>query len=385
MATPAVTSEVRCYHCGSANYFKSGFEKSKQRLRCNDCGKGFYDVLPARKQHEKVISGFRCYHCGSDQTCKAGYSKFGGKKKQRFHCRNCNRKFRENLERATPGTGEPNFWQRKNLPSAGHLILDLQAIAQSLLGRTPTAADIRELSKQGRSNPLNVFRAVFGSYSEAVRRARLKPDHIREYNPEVMLAELRALHKKLGRPLLKRDIADASKKGKVPTLHFLRREFGSVGKAVIAAGAGRKIYSRGEMIDCLRKIDASMKWPVQKRDIDEAFRKGEGPSNKAVLREFGTLGKAYRTAGLKKGSSYMRFGGKITHRDRITPKKYTIEELIEQLRDLKKKLGKRPTFGDIKQASKERFCCNPSTFSVRFGGLRAAYRAAGIDDSRKGG
>src|SRR5438552_348225 len=96
-------------------------------------------------------------------------------------------------------------------PSKGDLILKLVAAAQAL-GRTPTADDIRELSSKRRIPSLETYRAVFGRFSIALERARLKQPLDIEVERKKLLAEIRALRKKLGRPLIQKDILEASKK-----------------------------------------------------------------------------------------------------------------------------------------------------------------------------
>src|SRR5688500_15301426 len=115
----------RCYHCGSANAENHGCYKGRRRLVCRDCGRGFYEgAEPVR-----VSSSVRCYHCGGVETSKAGFSRFNGREKQRYYCRSCKRSFREGLEVASVEGGTKNFWVRKNLPSAGQLILEVRALA----------------------------------------------------------------------------------------------------------------------------------------------------------------------------------------------------------------------------------------------------------------
>ena len=300
MARPVILSGKICYHCGSSNYRKRGGtdnRNQKVRLQCRDCGKSFYDTPPKRRKDDLVISGFNCYHCGSEQTSKAGFSKYGTVRKQRFFCRGCRRYFREDPEYIEGQTEKNNFWVRKHLPSAGHLILELHAVAQRL-GRTPQAVDIRELSKEGRGYPLNVYRAVFGTYTAALKRARLTGDYPRQYSPERMIAELKTLRKRLGRPLLKRDIAAAAKQGKGPSFHFLTREFGNVTNALAAAGAGRKKFTRAEMIEALRKLSSELGKTLRESDIVAFARLGRVPSTKVLDREFGGIIAARLAAGL---------------------------------------------------------------------------------------
>lgn len=250
-----------------------------------------------------VSAGIRCYHCESMETCKAGFSRFNGREKQRYFCRSCRRYFRENLEMPRVDPATRNFWARTNLPSAGHLILELRALAQHL-GRTPKVYDVSERSKQRLGYSLNTYRAVFGTLSEAFRRAKLSPDYPRQYSPEKMIAELRELRKKLGRPLTVGDIEKASKKGKAPSGYFLKRAFGSTTKAINATDAGQKVYTRDEIITWLIRLDSTLDHRIMREDINELYRQNKGPSYKVVKRMFGSMEKAVRLAGLKKVPGY---------------------------------------------------------------------------------
>ncbi len=289
------TSGYRCYHCGSGNAAKDGFYKGKQKLKCRDCGRRFFESL----EPERVSCGVRCYHCEGMETCKAGFSRFNGREKQRYFCRTCRRYFREDLELPRVDPGTRNFWVKKNLPSAGHLVLELRALAQHL-GRTPTVYDISDRSKQGLGNPRNTYRAVFGGFSEALKRAKLVPDHLRQYSPEKMIAELRELRKKLGRPLRMSDIKEAYQNKKAPSFYFLKRAFGSVTKALSAADAGHKVYTRDEMIACLRRFDSTLDRRITQADIIALYRQGKGPSYDAVKGMFGSIQNAIRAAGIKR-------------------------------------------------------------------------------------
>ena len=315
-------------------------------------------------------SNIVCYHCGSLETCKAGLTK---NKKRRYYCRACRRFSRENPVIPDQSKSKTR-WRPKSLPSKSHLVLQLQATAQRI-GKTPTTTDIARLSKAGRSPSLGIYYAVFGSFSEAVRKAALPPNYNQTFDKEKLLGEIRALREKLKRPLIGKDILAAAKKGKVSSIYQFQRAFGSVPKAVEAAGAGRKIYTREEMIKILRQIDAKLDRPVLAADIDKLFRAYEGPSSRAVEREFGGIAKARRAAGIK--NVYRQEKQTTQHWQ-----KYTIEELIKQLQALGKRLGRKPTDRDINRASKEGLCASDATFSKMFGSLPEAYRKAGFEQAK---
>ncbi len=313
-----------------------------------------------------LSSNIVCYHCQSKDTSKAGFNR----SKRLYYCRACRRWFRENP--VIPESSKSDKDRRsKNLPSKAHLILSLQAIAERL-GRTPTTTDINEMSKAGRSYPLNNYYDVFGSFTEAVKKANLKANYKQKFDKEKLLGELRELRAKLKRPLLAKDVVAARKKGKVSSVYHFQRAFGSVPKAIEAAGAGKKIYTRQEMIEILRRLSSKLDRPVLASDIDELFRLGKGPSHRAIEREFGGMAKARRAAGIN--NSYKKDSGATRYWQKYTP-----EELVEQLKKLGEKLGRKPTDRDINKASKEGLCASAITFARMFGSLPNAYQKAGFE------
>ncbi|MFN0140862.1 MAG: homing endonuclease associated repeat-containing protein [Pyrinomonadaceae bacterium] len=255
------------------------------------------------------------------------------------------------------------------------MIAELKEISREL-GRTPTTHDWPRLRAHGRVYPLYVYYAVFGSFLAALKRAKLKPRYKQEFNAsdrERLLNELRDLRRKLGRTLFDVDVDKARRRKEVsPPYHFVRA-FGSVPAAIEAAGAGKKVYTREEMIDILRKLDATLDRRIQQTDIQKSFDAGEGPSVKMFLKEFGTLSKARRAAGTQ--AVYHKAKERTTYWQ-----KYTKKELIAQLMALGKKLARKPTDRDINAASKLGECASAGPFASMFGTLPNAYRAAGYTD-----
>jgi hypothetical protein len=309
-------------------------------------------------------SNIICYHCGSSQTSKAGFTRG----KQRYYCRACRRWSRE--DSALQSGNKRSSRRSKSLPPKNNLILELLAIAQRI-GKTPTTNDINEHYKAGKAHSLDAYYQVFGSFLEAVRKAGLKSHYNQTYDKDSLLDELRALHEILKRPLLSKDVVAARKKQKISPPYNFQRAFGSIPKAIEAADAGRKIYTREEMKIILRQIDIKLKRPVMASDVDELFRAGAGPSLSAIEREFGGLAKARRAAYIK--NVFQKASHSVEHWQ-----KYTIEELVEQLKSLGKMIGRRPTDRDITRGSKEGLCAAAATFIRMFGSLLEAYRKAGF-------
>lgn len=188
------------------------------------------------------------------------------------------------------------------LPTAESLILELQVVAQSI-GRTPTTTIISELSKEGRAHSLNSYYAVFGSFLKAVKRANLKPRYKQEFDDadrERMLDELRRLQKRLKRPIFDEDVDEARRREKVSPPYHLKLAFGSVPQAIAKAGAGARRWTRTEIIEFLKRLDKKLERAVLERDIQREFHAGRGPSDRAVVREFGGILRARLVAAVRK-------------------------------------------------------------------------------------
>lgn len=263
-----------------------------------------------------VKSGINCYHCGSDHTCKGGMAKG----KRRFRCRACCRFFIDPSDRAerpakvastapdsTPAVRMINPKSRKGInrkerPSPSHLILKLQSISQGL-GRAPTTDEITQFAKRGRSYQLKDYYEAFGSYVAALKKGKIKLRYRQEFTEaerELLLEELRALSRKLKRPLLGKDVFAARKKKWVSPINHFQIAFDTVPQAIAAAGVSPKVsYTREEMIEILRKLDAKLDRPVQTSDIEALYRAGKGPAKNSFVREFGGVAKARKAARIK--------------------------------------------------------------------------------------
>ena len=98
------------------------------------------------------------------------------------------------------------------------------------------------------------------------------------------------------------------------------------------------------------ELDSRIGRPIRNVDIELIFREGRGPSPVVIRKEFGGLIAACKAAGVGEPNW----------------KKYTIEELSEQLRSLTGSLGCRPKDRDIIRASARGECASLSTFRRMF-------------------
>lgn len=276
------------------------------------------------------------------------------------------------------------------MPSRGHLALELQVLAQEL-GRPPTTNNVNEFSKRGRCSPLGVFYEVFGNFNSALRSARLGIRYNKVVDKAHLLAELTALHEELRRPVMVRDVKAAYKDGRMTSPLYFQKTFGTISKAIEAAGAARREPTIDEFIRHLRKLHAVLGRPPRQKDVTRAYREDNGLSLKSFLRAFGTLEKARRKAGIiisraraaAASAAARRKTGIIISRARAkgSPghwQKYTREELLIQLKGLGRKLGRKPTDRDINAASRARETACAMTFKLEFGTLIEAYKMAGF-------
>lgn len=306
----------------------------------------------------------KCIHCGSKKTSKAGFTRNG---KQRFYCRDCRRFSRENPIVRSKGPVR----LKGKLPSKSRLVLELQAMAQAL-GSTPTTSDVVAMAKEGRCETLEVYYAVFSDFGAAIAAARLRPRYRQAFDKKQLSDELRALQKRLGRPLIQRDVATAAKKGWVSSIYHFQRAFGSVPQAVKIAGAGRERPKREDLIQQLRRLNRDLERAPRGSDITDAFHSGHCSSLKSFEKEFGTLEKARRAAGIVTGYSPPGYW-----------RKYTRRELLDQLKALGERLGRKPTDRDINAASQRGETASAGVFVREFGSLIDAYLKAGFTSKRK--
>ena len=320
-----------------------------------------------------------CNFCDSKRTSKAG---FVGreKKRQRYYCRDCRRFFR--VGAVYPKQATSYAPKLDLLPNDGQLISELRQIAR-VLGKTPTTNDITRLSKQRKSQTLQNYYAVFGSYVDAVKAAKLKQHYKQEFDKEKLLAELRTLGKSFKRPIFARDVDEARRKRLVsPPFHF-QRAFGSVANAIESAGVNKKYpfddnylprnggeylprarqYSREELISHLKNLKLKIGHIPRINDVNGHYKKDVRPSYKAYINEFGSLSSARKAARIPS----------------IQWQKYSRTTLIEQLRGLGVRLGRKPTDRDIVRASIAGETASVQVFTKNFGSLINAYEAASFE------
>lgn len=220
----------------------------------------------------------------------------------------------------------------------------------------------------------------FKTISEAIEAAdkaqerlfgrRLQTVKFEGATKEILKDQLRALAKEFGRAPTITEIEELCKKGKCYSPKPFIRVFGSFTKAVRAAGLKPILNAKGPkfdpdvMLDILRKLAKKMGRTPKVRDIENI---PGVPDPKTYIGYFGGFNKALEKAGLK-----------------ITLKRsYTDEEIIQALRELARKFGRRPNNRDIVEASKRRECASDDTIRIRFGSMERAFERANIEELLK--
>lgn len=257
------------------------------------------------------------------------------------------------------------------------VIAQLQKLAVEL-GRSPTHEDCAAASKRGTcASPALIYK-LFGGHSQALKAAGLEVNQTR-YTRETLIDQLQKLSVELGRAPKKKDINEAHKAGKTASVPTFSWVFGSLNKALEAAGLtlNRVRYTREDILRQLRELVEKLGHVPTKPEIDAASRRGEIASSSTIGARFkGGVQAALKEAGVN-----------APERPRATPKRkpprspakrYTQEEILESLRQLAAELGHTPTQREIKAASKTGKCAAPTTIATSFGSLTDALSAAGL-------
>ncbi|CAI6330960.1 homing endonuclease associated repeat-containing protein [Bacillus subtilis] len=224
--------------------------------------------------------------------------------------------------------------------SKEQLIKILQQFADEF-GRTPRRTDIKEY---------NSIRRCFGSFNAGLRAAGFTPNkegtYEQSYTEEELLEILREAEKKLGR---------APKFTEIKQRQTIVNHFGTFNAGLKAAGLtlnreGSKTtpYTKEQLIEVLCKMASELGRTPKSKEV---------PQLEAIKRCFGSFNNALMAAGLPLNSKY------------TSKNPYKTEELIGEMRQRAKELGRTPTSDEIKQVS---------TIRRRFGRYNKGLRAAGL-------
>jgi hypothetical protein len=177
---------------------------------------------------------------------------------------------------------------------------------------------------------------AFGTWNEALRIAGIEPARrVKSYTKDELVEALINKYKKTNKVPLYRDTSFALS---------VAKEFGSWNKGLEAAGLNVNIETRDriqltndELKQAYIKLSTCLikeEYGASKKDINEAFRKGEFPcSENSLSARFSTLNNLKKECGFKKWKREV---------------KYTKEELTKLLRDKVKRFGRNLTITEIK-------------------------------------
>ena len=234
--------------------------------------------------------------------------------------------------------------------SKEELVSQVQQLHQSL-GRVPTRTDVDAVSKLGKGASRSTFVHAFGSWSEALKAAGLRGISSKAMTREELLLQFRALADELGHTPNTMDLLRAHEEGKCAH----PGTFQSIGTlAEIQRAAGLEVtarWSKEELADKLKLLARDLGRTPNGNDIVQAAGEGKVPSLGTFKHVFG------------KGLSGIQEEVGLPSTRHVN---YTRKDLLDQLKALAIRLGRRPRFGDIWRFYKEGLCASPATFYSRF-------------------
>lgn len=131
--------------------------------------------------------------------------------------------------------------------------------------------------------------------------------------------------------------------------------------------AGSPLPPRAVMLEGLRELGRRLGRTPTKEDWRRHYRELRMRSPEVYTRHFGSWTEAIRQAGLPA----------------IVKQTFTRRELIDQLQNLSRELGRSLLPRDIAEAKRKHHCANVRTFALKFGSVPKALKEAGVYQSRK--
>ena len=243
------------------------------------------------------------------------------------------------------------------------LVQQLQSLAGELK-RTPRMRDITEAARQEKCASYAAFTKAFGTLQNALKVAKLPLNFNQEFTDNQLIAQLQDLSRALGRPLTEVDVLKASRAGTCARLATFKRVFGSPRDAFQKAGVSpTDPFERENLLSQYVALSKKLGRPATIPDLEEASERGECAGYHSFKTRFGGLEQTRLEAG---------FG-------RVPRRKFTKQDLIDQLKGLAKKLGRIPTADDVRKASIRGETGGVKTFRMYFGGHNTALREAGLE------
>lgn len=171
----------------------------------------------------------------------------------------------------------------------------------STLDRPIQKTDIQKLYDAGEGPSVKMFLKEFGTLSKArrvartqtaYRKAQTQTTYWQKYTKEELIAQLKALGRKLGRKPTDRDINAASKLGECGSATTFARMFGSLPDAYLTAGFDKVkpgSYTGKEIEIALKKLSKEFGRMPTFHEIRRASLRGECPSPGTIVRRLGKL------------------------------------------------------------------------------------------------
>ena len=261
------------------------------------------------------------------------------------------------------------------------LVAQLQDLGRAL-GRLPSHADIDQAHGEGRCAAVSTFVRWFGSVRTARMAAGLGGKRVTPINDDEVLLPLKELAAKLGRSPTMSEVKAACRTGACYSANTYSRRFGTYHNALKAAGV--KITTRpatvhkGMLIKQLQDLTRQLGRTPTNDDIDEASKSREMSSRKTYVNHFGSMRAACEEAHLDRFLSKRIPAKEPSSRNVSRRRRYTREQLVEDLQKLTRKLKRIPTKLDINRASRAKECAGANTYVKRFGGMNAVVKVGGL-------
>ncbi|HYL97961.1 MAG TPA: hypothetical protein VEZ90_03320, partial [Blastocatellia bacterium] len=158
-------------------------------------------------------------------------------------------------------------------------------------------------------------------------------------------------------------IKKAGKAGTCARLVTFRRVFGNSQNALRAAGVQATLrHSKEDLVAQYRALQKELGRVPTYYDVIQAAREGKCAGWKVFRTTCGTLQEVRRAAGLP----------------REAQRKYTQQQMLDQLRRLAARLGRSPMGIEVIAACRRGECADVQTFRKNFGTYNAALKAAGL-------
>lgn len=227
------------------------------------------------------------------------------------------------------------------------------------LGKAPTQAEAKDATREGKIPEVSAYVRYFGTWNKAIEAAGCEPNLVHRRPKQEFIRLLKRLAKRLKRSPTISDWQEYRGESNLPDFQAFISSFGSWGKALEAARLTPNItyYEDKELKQLLKALAKKLGHTPTR---EELYQESGYPSGMVFEKRFGSWNKALRAAGLTPKSR----------------KDYTRQELIKQLQDLGKRLGRTPITQDIKD---DKAVTTDVTFKRHFGGVEEALEAAGFE------